>query len=170
MNISKLYGKPVVCADGGRGYVLSVYEEDGNISCLNCADEEEREFVLPADDITSFKGGIKFRGKKRKRANGNMLRIGRGCFDERGNYLGKLNEINFTGKKLISIKVGSYLFPVDCAIFGDVIIIKRTPALKEDVIKDGKVIIKKETNLDEKTQDLAASAGEYVQARLKSLD
>ncbi len=52
---------------------------------------------------------------------------------------------------------------------GDVAIVKRVKRIKADVVKDGKVIIKKGTPLTAEVLASAEAQGEYVQTNLKSI-
>jgi len=51
----------------------------------------------------------------------------------------------------------------------DVIIIPAVKRLKSDVVKDGKVIIKKGTEINSEVLASAEQNGEYVQTNLKSI-
>lgn len=169
MKISSVYGKSVVSMAGKRGYVISVLAEGAKLISLTCADENEREFHVGAEQVIKFGEEITFRGDPSSPACGTPLRLGRAVYDERGNYLGILEDFTFSGNRLQKAKIGKKNYPAEGLMFGDVVIMKSGRTLRYDVQKDGKVLFKKGTPLTAERLDAAQKEGEYVQANLKSL-
>lgn len=169
MKISSVYGQEVLSTEGKRGYVLSVHAEGGKIGCFICADENEKEFVLNIEDVVKFGEPIIFREGNGETRIMPPVRLGRPVFDEKGVYLGALEDFTFNGSKLINAKIGKKNYPAEGLVCGDAIILKSGRKLRYDVTKDGKIILKKGTALTAEALEIARTAGEYVQASLKSL-
>lgn len=169
MKISSVYGKEVLSTEGRRGYVISVHGEGGKLGCFICADENEREFILDIDDVVKFGETIIFRESERRTVPMAAVRLGRPVFDEKGIYLGALEDFTFNGNRLTNAKIGKKNYPAEGLICGDAVILKSGRKLRYDVVKDGQVILKKGTRLTYEALEIARTAGEYVQASLKSL-
>lgn len=169
MKVSELYGKKAVSTNGKRGYVLSLNAAGGKIESIVLADENEREFTVDVQNILSVGEEIVFEDRESAQKAAKPIRLGRAGFDERGKFLGFLEELTLKGFKLSKAKIGKKNYPADGVVWGDVIIVGRTRRLKCDVLKDGKVILKKGTVIDEETMSAALETGEYVQTTLKSL-
>lgn len=169
MKVSHLFGKKVISTQGKEGYVISVNAADGKLECLICADENEREFAVDVKNILSAEEKIVFDDRDTAIKKAAPLRLGRAGFDEKGNFLGTLEEFTVEGNRLLKAKIGKKTYPAEVLIFGDVIIVKNMRRLKSDVIKDGKVLIKKGTPLTDDVAAYAQEAGELVQANLKTL-
>lgn len=169
MNISEFYGKKVVSDGGKTGYVVSVNGGAGRIECLVCADSDEKEFTVDARDVISVGNNIVYEDRERAIKAARPIRLGRAGFDEYGTFLGTVEDMEFRNGKLLKTKIGKKSYPADKLIYGDVIIVRGAKMLKSDVVKDGKVLIKKGTPVTDKVLEKAAENGEYVQTSLKSL-
>lgn len=84
-------------------------------------------------------------------------------------YLGNLEEYTFSKNKLLKAKIGKKTYSADGILLGDIIIVKKIKRVNADVIKDGKVIIKKGTPLTAEVLAAAETQGEYIQTNLKSI-
>ena len=169
MKISDLYGKKVESTAGRRGYVVSVNANGDRLECLICADSDENEFAVDLQNVLSVGDKIIFEDRDSAIKNSRPLRLGRAGFDEKGAFLGKLEEFTFNRKKLLKAKIGKKNYPAADLVCGDVIIVKNKKAFTSDVIKDGKIIIKKGAPVTESALETAEAAGEYVQAKMKSI-
>ncbi|MBD5583512.1 MAG: hypothetical protein HDQ88_00275 [Clostridia bacterium] len=169
MNVSLFYGKKTVSTDGKRGYIISVNAYAGKIECLVCADEDENEFIIDAKSIKSYGDKIIYEDRATAMKRAKPVRLGRASYDDNGKYLGCIEEFTCSGAKILKAKIGKKSYPADKLIYGDVIIAKTTNKLKSDVVKGGKVIIKKGTPVTEEVLETAKKEGEYVQASLKSI-
>ena len=169
MKVSEIYGKQVISTQGRQGYVISVNAHKDRLECLICADESEREFVIDFKNVLSIGEKIVFEDRESEILKATPLRLGRASFDEKGNYLGTLNDFTVLGKQLKSAKIGKKNYPADGVIFGDAVIVKSSRRLKSDVVKDGGIILKKGTVVTDQILDEAAAAGEYIQTTLKSI-
>ncbi len=169
MNVSLLYGKKAVSTEGRQGYVISVNVAGGKIECLTCADEDENEFSIDMKNVLKVGETILFEDREKAIKAAKPVRLGRASYDDKGTYLGNLEDMTLSGNKILSVKIGKKSYQAGELIYGDVVIAKRTKRLKSDVIKDGKVIIKKGTPLTGEVLSAAEKEGEYVQTNLKSL-
>ncbi len=169
MNVSKLFGKKTESTSGKKGYVISVNGGNGKVECLVCADEDENEFIVDMKDVVMFGEKIIYQDRTDAFKNARPLLIGRSCFDDRGNYLGEVEDYAFKGNKLLSAKIGKKNYPADELICGDVVIISKKKRLSDDVLKDGKIIFKKGDEVTEELLLKAEQQGEYIQTSLKSL-
>ena len=169
MNASSLFGKKVESTGGKSGYVIGVRASAKKIECLECADEDENEFIIDCDYVKRWGETIIFTDRQCDIAASKPLKLGLPAFDENGKYLGELSDFNIQGTRLTKAKIGKKNYPAEGIIMGDAAIVKRVRAVKSDVIKDGKVIIKKGTPLSEDSLKLAESVGEYVQTNLKAI-
>ena len=148
MKISELYGKKVESTAGKSGYVVSCNGAAGKLVCLLCADEEEKETAIKTSK---------------------PIRLGRAGFNEAGKYLGNLSDLDFNGTKIQRAKIGKRNYPAEKLFMGDVIIVPEVKRLKSDVIKDGKVILKKGAEVNPQLLSTAAAEGEFVQTNLKTI-
>lgn len=169
MNVSEFYGKKTVSTNGKTGYVLSVNAAAGKIVCLVCADEDEKEFTIDVKNVISIGEKIIYEDRESAIKSSVPVRLGRAGFDDSGKYLGEVEDFTFNKDTLQKAKIGNKSYPASGLIYGDVILVKRNKRLKSDVVKDGKVIIKKGTPLTEKVLSSAEKQGEYIQTNLKSL-
>lgn len=169
MKISSIYGKKVESTAGRRGYVISVNANGGRLECLVCADEEENEFSIDVKNIISIDNKIIYEDRERAIKTAKPLRLGCAGFDEKGNYLGILEEFTYSKNKLLKAKIGKKTYPAEGLLTGDVIIVKRVKRVNADIVKDGKVIIKKGTPLTNEVLASAEANGEYIQTNLKSI-
>ena len=169
MNVSVLFGKKVVSTSGKSGYILSVNGGHGRVECLVCADEDENEFIIDIKNVLSFGEKVVFEDRESAIKSACPLALGRAGFDEKGKYLGEVCEYTFNGNKLLRAKIGKKNYSASDVVCGDAVIVKQKKRLKQDVIKDGKVIFKKGTPITEEVLASAERQGEYVQTNLKSL-
>ena len=170
MKVSDLYGKKVESTAGKKGYIISVNASAGRLECLICADEDENEFAVDINNIVSAENNkIIYEDRESAIKAAKPLRLGCAGFDENGAYLGFLEEYTFSKNKLLKAKIGKKTYPADSVLTGDVAIVKRVKRIKADVVKDGKVIIKKGTPLTAEVLASAEAQGEYVQTNLKSI-
>lgn len=169
MNASNLFGKKVVSVTGKSGYVLGVRVSGRKIECLECADEDENEFLIDCALIKRWGESIIFYDRQGEIAESKPLKLGLPSFDEDGKYLGELSDFRVLNGKLVKAKIGKKNYPAESVVLGDAAIVKRVRTVQSDVIKDGKVIIKRGTPLSEESLKLAESLGEYVQTNLKSI-
>lgn len=170
MNVSEFYGKKVESTAGKKGYVISVNAYAGKLECLICADEDENEFAVDVKNIVTLENNlIVYEDRESAIKASKPLRLGCAGFDEKGVYLGNLEEYTFSKNKLLKAKIGKKTYPAEGVLLGDVAIVKRIKRVKADVIKNGKVIIKKGTPLTNEVLADAESQGEYIQTSLKSI-
>lgn len=169
MNISELYGKKVESTAGKKGYVISVNAYDGLIEGLICADENEEEFAVDVKSIVKAGDKIVFEDRETAIKRAKPLRLGRAGYDAEGKYLGLVEEFISKGAKITGVKIGAKKYPMQSVVLGDAAIVKSIKRLKSDVVKDGKVIIKRGTAITDEVLSSAAEQGEYVQTSLKSL-
>lgn len=169
MNVSEIYGKKVESTAGKKGYVISVNVIGGILECFICADENEKEFAVDVKNVISIGEKIIYEDRESAIKKSEPIRLGRAGFDEHGKYLGTLKDFSFKGNKLSRVKIGKKNYPADGVVCGDVIIVKGTKRLKYDVMKDGKVIIKKGTPVTDGLLKTAEKQGEYVQTSFKTI-
>lgn len=169
MNVSDFFGKKVVSTAGETGYVISVNGGAGRVECLVCADADEREFYIDIKSVLSVGDKIVYEDRQRAMKSAKPLRLGRAGFDEKGTYLGEVEDYIFKGNKLIKAKIGKKSYPAEELTCGDVIIVKGRKRLKEDVVSGGKVILKKGTPVTGEVLEKARAVGEYIQTNLKSI-
>ena len=168
MKLSKIFGKRIKSAGGKEGYVVSVNAEGQSLFFV-CADDNEREFTVDMQSVTSLGDNILYDGRESGKKAAVPVRLGRAGFDMRGNYLGNLEDFTIAGGKLKTAKIGKKNYPAEGLILGDVIIVKDLRRLKSDVIKNGSTLFKKGEYVTDGVLSEAAAAGEYVQTTLKTL-
>lgn len=169
MNVSNLFGKKVESASGKSGYIVGIRVSGRKIECLECADEEENEFIIDPAFVRKWGESIIFCDRQGEIGASKPLKLGLPSYDENGKYLGELTDFNVKDGKLIKAKIGKKNYPAEGVRLGDAAIVRNVRAVKSDVIKDGKVVIKRGTPLSEESLRLAESLGEYVQTNLKSI-
>ena len=170
MKISEFYGKKVESTAGKKGYVISVNANAGKLECLICADEDENEFAVDIKNIVSAENNlIIYEDRESAIKASRPLRLGCAGFDEKGVYLGNLEEYTFSKNKLLKAKIGKKTYSADGILLGDIIIVKKIKRVNADVVKDGKVIIKKGTPLTAEVLAAAETQGEYIQTNLQSI-
>ncbi|MDE6505491.1 MAG: hypothetical protein K2L42_06455 [Clostridia bacterium] len=169
MNISELFGKKIVSTQGKVGYIISVYGGAGRVECLLCADAEENEFTVDVKNIVSLGEKVIYEDRESAIKSAKPLRLGRAVFDEKGIYIGDVEDYIFAKDKPLKAKIGKKNYPAEGLVCGDVVIVKNTKRLKSDVLKNGKVIIKKGTSVTSEVLLKARENGEYVQTNLKSI-
>lgn len=169
MKISELYGKKVESTAGRLGYVVSCNGTAGRLVCLLCADENENEFYVDVKNVISVGNKIIFEDRETAIKSAKPIRLGRAGFNEAGKYLGTLTDLDFKGTKIQRAKIGRRSYPAEKILMGDAIIVPEVKRVKSDVIKDGKVIIKKGAKVNSQTLAAAEQNGEYVQTNLKSI-
>lgn len=171
MKLSEIYGMSARRADGGaRGYVIKIYADGEKITGAQCADERENEFFISAENTKVSGNKLIFSRAEKCKPDGVPVALGRACYNVFGEYIGVLKDIGCRGLKLVSAKIGAKNHAAKNLIFGDVIIVKPSPsALKDNVVKNGKVVFKSGEEADKKLIDRAISLGEYVQTNLKKI-
>lgn len=170
LKVSLLYGKPVESTDGKKGYVISVNELNGRIECLICADCDEKEFTVDARNIVKIGAAVVFEDRESAINNSRPIRLGIPSFDTEGRYLGTLSDFSIEKDMLASAYIGRKKYPAADVACGDAAILKRqTRVLKSDVVKDGRIILKRGEPLTRENLLLAQNAGEYIQTNLKSI-
>ena len=169
MVVSEIYGKKIESTNGKKGYVISVNANAGVLVCFICADENEKEFAVDVKNVICIGEKIIYEDRENVIKSSTPLRLGRAGFDEQGKYLGVLEEYTFKNNKLSRIKIGKKNYPAEGVVCGDVVIVKGAKRLKYDVVKDGKVIIKKGTRVTDGLLKNAEKQGEYIQTNLKSI-
>ena len=170
MKVSVLYGKRITNAEGIRGYVLGVNAREDKLACLVCADGNENIFAVDFEKIKSVKERITFSGECTAQPAGEALRLGKPVYDCVGNFLGTLTELTTEGNKIKFAHVGKIKFAYTDIINGDAIIVRNSARiLKSDIVKNGRVILKRGTPVTDAVLDKAAKRGEYVQTSLKCL-
>lgn len=169
MNISLLYGKKVVSTEGRTGYVISVNAAAGKIECLTCADEEENEFWVDMKNVLKVGDTILFEDREKAIKTARPVRLGRASYDDKGIYLGNLEDMTCNGSRILKVKIGKKSYNASELTYGDVVIAKKAKKLKSDVIKDGIVIIKRGTTVTDSVLSIAEKEGELIQTNLKSL-
>lgn len=167
MKVSLLYAKNV--SGEKEGYVFGIGFKGRKITGLYCADKEENEFFVPAENIKSVKRKILY--SSCAAAEGEKLNLGKPVFDCEGNLLGCLTELEINGYEITEAVAGKNRLNADDIIIADAVIIKSSARiLKSDVKKNGRTIIKKGTPLSPAVLKKAQEKGEYVQANLKALN
>ena len=170
MRISFFYGMKVESTAGKSGYVIGVNVRGDRLECLKCADANENEFAVDAQNIVSYgEDKIVFEDREAAIRNSTPMRLGKPVFDQEGNYLGNLDDFSVDCDTLTCAFVGKKKFSANELVCGDAVIVKSQRVLKSDVKKDGKVILKRGTPLDNEALKIARREGEYVQANLKSI-
>lgn len=171
MKISWLFGKRVESAFDRSGYIIRVNCVGLDITSFTCADDDEQEFDIPVQNVTSIKNTVTYTHSGKRDNAEKSLRLGRPVFDSEGLFLGKLTDLTAEKYTIAWAHVGNKKFSADDLIYGDGIIIKNTVRfLKSDVKKSGKIIFRKGTPLTGEIAQKAQLAGEYVQTNLKSIN
>ena len=171
MNISFFYGMKVESTAGKSGYIIGVNVRRDRLECLKCADANENEFSVDAQNIVKYgEDKIIFEDREAAIRDSVPMRLGKPVFDSNGTYLGILTDFAVDCDTLTCAYVGKKKFPANEIVCGDAVIVKEHErVLKSDVKKDGKVILKRGTPLTGEALLIAQSEGEYVQANLKSI-
>ena len=170
MKVSLFYGKKCESVTGRTGYVIGVNASGMRLVSLTCADDGEREFTVDVQSIKSVKNKIYFVEGKRPDDRGTPLRLGKPVYDCGGRYIGRLTDFTIERGEIIYAHVGNKKFCAADIACGDAVIIKNSAGiLKDNVKKNGKVIIKRGTPLSEDVIEKACRHGEYVQTRLKTI-
>ena len=169
MKISELFGKIAESTTGKRGYVLGVKALASKIVCLVCADEDEREFVVDIKNVNSIADKIIYEDRDQTIKKAREICLGRASFDGEGNFLGNLEEITFSGNKLVKAKIGKKAYAIDELSCGDAIIVRPVAHVRRDVKKGRKTILKKGSALTDGNLQKAIENGAYIQAKLKML-
>lgn len=168
MKISDLYGFRTESAQGKKGYIISVNVDNKKIVSYTCADDDENEFLVNADKVKFAKD--KLIHVEEMAQDGKPLRLGKKIYDCEGNYLGRLTDFTFKKNTLLFAYSEKQKFSADDIVCGDIVIVKNSARiLKSDVVKNGKIIIKKGTALDKEVLKKAVKSGVGVQANLKTI-
>lgn len=170
MKISFFYGMKVESTAGKSGYVVGVNVRGDRLECLKCADANENEFSVDAQNILKYgEDKIVFEDREAAIRNSVPMRLGKPVFDDNGNYIGILEDFAVDCDTLTTAFVGKKKFSANELVCGDAVIVKPQRVLKSDVKKDGKVILKRGTPLTGEALQIAQREGEYIQANLKSI-
>lgn len=170
MKLSEIIGREAASIHGERrGYIIGVSAQGNKLEYLLCADEAEREFAVCADDVTDYSDVVAFKHCCIKRGKPSAIRLGRACYDESGAFLGHLTDYEIAGNRIKFARIGRKRIAAENLICGDIIIVKRKRVLRDDVIKDGRVILARGTELCDEVMDFARENGEYIQTYLKSM-
>ncbi|MDE7453557.1 MAG: hypothetical protein K2N22_04030 [Clostridia bacterium] len=171
MKISLFYGMKIESTAGKSGYVISVNVRGDRLEYLKCADMNENEFIVDAQNIVSYgEDKIIFEDREAAMRASVPMRLGKPVFDGNGIYLGTLSDFSVDCDTLTCAFVGKKKFSANEIVCGDAVIVKpKERVLKSDVEKDGRVILKQGTPLNREALQIAQREGEYVQANLKSI-
>lgn len=171
MKISKLYGKEIESSDGKRsGWVRAVLGLDGAPQFLQCFDCEEREFDVDIKYVKTFGQKIIFEDRERAKKDCAPVRLGLPAYGTDGSFIGHLTDAEFSGGQLKYYIIGRKRYSPDDVRAGDALIISEGRRLKADVIDgSGAIVLKKGESLDGEALERAADAGEYFQAKLKTI-
>ncbi len=171
MKLSQIYGKRVESVSDRSGYVIRINADGNRITSLTCADGEETEFDIPAENIKSVKDTVKYTRGCESGGNAKSVKLGLPVFDSEGNYVGRLTDITADKYFIRYVHVGNKKFPADDVICGDAVIIKNNVRfLKSDVKKNGRIIFRRGTPLTDDVAEKAQLVGEYVQTNLKTIN
>lgn len=125
MNLSKLYSLPAERMDGKRqGYVIAAIKEGEGIAALLCADSNEREFLIEPGEIVRTGDSIVYRTESKRRIKGTVLRLNMPCYDERGRFLGHIEDYTLRQYTLKSCIVGGKSYPAARLCLGDIALIR----------------------------------------------
>lgn len=168
MKLSEIFGRKILDKAGKEGYVLSAGTSGGSLY-LSCADENEREFYVKWENVLLLGDSLIYEEREENVENFYALRLGRACYDLKGNFEGRLEDCTVLGGRIKTARIGKKNYPAGILVWGDIILIKELRRLNCDVIKDGKRVFKKGAVITDELLSEAAAAGEYVQTTLKSL-
>ena len=171
MKLSSIYGKEVESTDKGRrGWVRGVCGFGGAPQFLQCFDEEEREFDIDIKNVVAFGEKIIFEDRAAARSKSRNMRLGVAAYSEYGNFLGHLTEIVTDRGGGVRYVIGKKSYRPEDVTTGDVMIVHPPRTLKDNVLtEDGAVVLKKGTALTGEALKKAEAAGEYFQARMKTI-
>ena len=170
MKISFLFGKRVESASGKSGYILRVNGTESDITSFTCVDSDEQEFDIPVKNIKSIKNTVTYSCAGKYGGMQRSLTLGKPVFDCAGNFVGNLSEIVTEKYRIAYILAGNKKFSAEDVICGDAVIIKsNVKFLRSDVKKNGRILFRKGTPVNEEVVQKAQLAGEYVQTNLKTL-
>lgn len=170
MKVSLFYGKKCESTTGRQGYVIGVNASGLRLVSLTCADDGEKEFTVDVKNVRRVGNKVYYIEGQRPDESGTPLRLGKPVYDYEGNYIGKLTDFTAEHGKIIFAHVGSRKFDAADIVCGDAVIVKNSAAiLKDNVKKNGKVIIKRGTPLSDDIAEKARRHGEYVQTKLKTI-
>ncbi len=135
MNVSELYGKQTLSADGKKtGCVLGLCENGGEIKYLVCCDGEEREYRIAAENVLTVGDKIIFENGKCPYKQCAPIRLGVPAFTEAGKYIGTLSDFICAGFKIKYAVIGEKKYPIQRIEYGDAVIVKKSGA--ESAAKD----------------------------------
>ena len=125
MKLTELYSMPVEkIGVGTRGYVLGAVAGDGKLNYLICCNEDENEYIVTTDSIISLDEKIIYASENKRRPKANVLRLGTLCCDERGKFLGQVEDFFIKNYTLKSVQIGSKKYAFDRLVFGDMVIVR----------------------------------------------
>lgn len=121
MKISRLFGQKIY-TDGDEGVILGIDFAEGRIAGFIIADGSLNERYACAKDVTLGKK-IVCRKTTKKPALINGLKLGRAAFDEEGNFVGYLKDVEAHGFELVSARIGNASYPFSQIAAGDAVIV-----------------------------------------------
>lgn len=125
MKLSELLSKTAV-GERKRGVCYQAYAEKWTLRYLKCFDENDNEFYIDVNDLKPFNGVINFKSTIKKPKDKPLpLRLGQTAFGEDGKFLGHVCDYILHGTEIKSIVVNNRKIPVERAICGDVVIIRK---------------------------------------------
>ncbi len=171
MKLSAVYGREIESSDGKIcGWVRAVLGKNGAPQFLRCFDGEEREFDVDIKNVTKYGRKIIFEDRAAVKKSCSPIRLGVPAYSEEGKFLGHIEDIEFKDGAAAAYTIGKKRRRPEEVVVGDVAIVRARRTLKADV-KDalGEIVLKKGDELTAEALNIAESAGEYFQARLKTI-
>ena len=125
MKLTELYAMPVEkIGVGSRGYVLGAVARDGKLNYLICCNEDENEYIVTTDSIISIEEKIIYASEDKHKPKTKPLRLGALCCNERGKFLGRVEDIFIKNYTLKSAQIGGKKYAFERLVFGDMVIVK----------------------------------------------
>ncbi len=169
MKLSDIYGREVLGSDGKkRGWVRGILGKGGTPQFLQCFDEDDREFDIDVNDVEKFGEKIIFSDRAHLKSQCSRLRLGLPAYSAAGRFLGNLNDI-VSNRRGVHYIIGKKRYGAENICVGDAVIVSEPRTLKDDVLSEGTVIIKKGAPLTADALKKAEEAGEYFQAQMKTI-
>ena len=129
MEYSMLIGKPVLSAEGRScGYVkgLQLSKNLSALVCFVCIDAEEEEFFVPASALQTIGDAVIIGKARLKTPTGIPCPVGKGVFDENGNFLGGASALTDGENGILTVigTLGAREFPVKYLEVGEKVIVR----------------------------------------------
>lgn len=96
MQISTVIGKQVLSPQGEKlGYVINAYpaRDMKSLAALQCADEDEEEYFLPAKNVVSYGDALIANKARQNTANGIASPVGNAVYSHTGELLGAVDDL-----------------------------------------------------------------------------